>query len=80
MARIELFGTASCPYTQEMREWLEWRRTEFVKYNVEGDPSSPRASALPLLTVKVLFRVLVKDGRVVPGRLARPLLYRAVMQ
>ena len=26
MPEVELFGTASCPYTREMREWLEWTR------------------------------------------------------
>jgi hypothetical protein len=25
MAKLELFGTASCPHTREMREWLEWK-------------------------------------------------------
>ena len=37
MAILELFGTKSCQYTQEMREWLEWRGTEFVEYDVEAD-------------------------------------------
>ena len=35
--KLELYGTASCPYTQEMREWLEWRGCEFVEYDVEAD-------------------------------------------
>jgi glutaredoxin len=35
--KLELFGTASCPYTQEMREWLEWRRCEFIEHDVERD-------------------------------------------
>ena len=26
MAKLELYGTARCPYTQEMRDWLEWKR------------------------------------------------------
>lgn len=30
LAKLELFGTASCPYTQEMRQWLEWKRYDFV--------------------------------------------------
>jgi glutaredoxin 3 len=34
---LELYGTKSCPYTQEMREWLEWKGTEFVEYDVEAD-------------------------------------------
>ena len=38
MAILELFGTKSCQYTQEMREWLEWKGTEFVEYDVEADP------------------------------------------
>ena len=38
MARLELYGTARCPYTEEMREWLEWKRSDFVEYDVEADP------------------------------------------
>ncbi|HXN19883.1 MAG TPA: Uxx-star family glutaredoxin-like (seleno)protein [Candidatus Binatus sp.] len=38
MAILELYGTKSCQYTQEMREWLEWKGTEFVEYDVEADP------------------------------------------
>lgn len=38
MATLELFGTARCPHTQEMRDWLEWRRYDFVEYDVEADP------------------------------------------
>ena len=37
MATLELFGTKSCPYTQEMREWLEWKGAEFIEYDVEAD-------------------------------------------
>jgi glutaredoxin len=37
VARYELFGTASCPYTEEMREWLEWKGHEYVEYDVERD-------------------------------------------
>jgi mycoredoxin len=35
--KYELFGTASCPYTRDMREWLEWKNCEFVEYDVESD-------------------------------------------
>ncbi len=45
MAKLELFGTAACPYTQEMREWLEWRKREFEEYDVERDPEALRAHA-----------------------------------
>jgi len=37
---LELFGTKTCQYTQEMREWLEWKGTEFVEYDVEADPAA----------------------------------------
>lgn len=37
MAAFELFGTASCPHTREMREWLEWKGYEFVEYDVDAD-------------------------------------------
>jgi glutaredoxin 3 len=37
---LELYGTASCPYTREMREWLEWSGREFVEYDVEADASA----------------------------------------
>ena len=40
MAKLELFGTARCPHTQEMREWLEWKRSDFVEYDVEADPEA----------------------------------------
>ena len=38
MPKTELFGTPSCPYTREMREWLEFRGRDFVEYNVDADP------------------------------------------
>ncbi len=40
MALLELFGTKSCQFTQEMREWLEWKGTEFIEYDVEADPAA----------------------------------------
>jgi len=62
--KYELFGAARCPYTQEMRDWLEFRGCEFVEYDVESD-------AAALERMKVLaggqraVPVLVEDGRVV---------------
>ena len=64
MARRELFGTASCPYTQEMREWLEFRKMEFTEYDVERDPEARirmRALAGDVRTVPVL----VEDDKVI---------------
>jgi glutaredoxin 3 len=63
MAKLELYGTASCPYTQEMREWLEWRGCEFEEYDVEADPEAMermRAITNRHRTVPLL----VEDGRV----------------
>ena len=64
MAKLELFGTASCPYTQEMREWLEWKRAEFVEYDVAEDPSA-RERLLTLAQGQSSVPVLVEDGKVV---------------
>ncbi len=64
MAEVQLYGTASCPYTQEMREWLEWKQTDFKEYDVEADPEARermRTIAQPPYTVPIL----VRDGKVV---------------
>ena len=63
MARFELFGTASCPYTQDMRDWLEFNRREFAEYDVEVDPEARRRMhELDGSLRKV--PVLVEDGKV----------------
>ena len=63
MAKIELYGSAGCPFTQEMREWLEWHRREFDEYDVEAD-----ADALARLSDatggELTVPVLVEDGKV----------------
>lgn len=64
MAKLELYGTASCPYTEEMREWLEWKRSDFTEYDVEEDPSA-RERLLALAQGQNSVPVLVEDGRVV---------------
>ncbi|MFZ0311653.1 MAG: Uxx-star family glutaredoxin-like (seleno)protein [Candidatus Korobacteraceae bacterium] len=64
MARFELFGTASCPYTQEMREWLEWKRCDFVEHDVEAD-SAARERLLALAGGQRTVPVLVEEGKVV---------------
>ena len=59
---LELFGSAGCPYTQEMREWLEFSRREFVEFDVEAD-----AEALARLceaTGQRTVPVLIEDGTV----------------
>ena len=64
MPRYELFGTASCQYTQEMREWLEWKRCDFVEYDVEADDGA-RQRLLALVSGQRTVPVLVEDGKVV---------------
>ena len=55
MSKLELYGTARCPHTQEMREWLEWKGTEFVEFDVENDPAA-----------RERVRALVNGQRTVP--------------
>ncbi len=64
MARLELFGTSSCPYTQEMREWLEWKRSQFVEYDVEEDAAA-RERMLLLTEGRGSVPVLAEDGKVI---------------
>ena len=64
MARTELFGTASCVYTAELRERLEWNGRDFEEYDVERDPQAlerMRAATGGQSTVPVLL----EDGKVV---------------
>jgi glutaredoxin len=59
----ELYGTARCPYTQDMREWLEWNNREFQEYDVEGDREAlERMHAIT--GGQVTVPVLVEDGKV----------------
>ena len=64
MPKLELFGTARCPYTQEMREWLEFRHREFLEYDVEVDLPA-RARLLALAGGQRVVPVLVEDEKVV---------------
>jgi glutaredoxin len=64
MAILELYGTAGCPYTRELRESLEWSRREFLEYDVEADPEARerlRSFDATLRTVPVL----VEAGKVI---------------
>jgi glutaredoxin 3 len=64
VGRLELYGAARCPYTQDMREWLEWNRRDFEEYDVEADPDARhRLHQLDSSLRKV--PVLVEDGKVV---------------
>ena len=64
MAIIELYGSARCPYTQELREWLEWTSRVFQEYDVEAD-SEARARLYALDNRVRTVPVLVEDGRVI---------------
>jgi glutaredoxin len=61
--KLELYGTAGCPYTGEMREWLEWRGQQFVEYDVETDAAA--RARLHSLARQRTVPVLVEDGKVV---------------
>jgi len=64
MATLELFGTARCQHTQEMREWLEFRRCQFVEYDVEIDAVA-RDRMRQLSGGQRNVPLLVEDGRVI---------------
>jgi glutaredoxin len=64
VAKLELFGTAACPYTQEMREWLEYRGRDFVEYDVERD-SAARDRMRALAGSPRTVPVLVEEGKIV---------------
>jgi glutaredoxin len=60
----ELYGTERCPYTREMRDWLEFRGCDFVEYDVENDPAAlDRMKALA--GGQRAVPMLVEAGRVV---------------
>src|SRR5215470_17035823 len=61
VAKLELYGTASCPYTQEMREWLQWRRCELLEYDVEADATARQRLHCLAAEVRTV-PVLVEDG------------------
>jgi glutaredoxin len=63
VANLELFGSASCPHTLEMRDWLEWRGEDFVEYDVEADAAA-RERMRDLTGGQRTVPVLVDDGKV----------------
>ena len=64
MARLELYGTIRCPHTQDMREWLEWKRSDFVEYDVEADPVA-RERMRTVAGGQRVIPLLVEDGKVI---------------
>jgi glutaredoxin len=63
MAKLELYGSSGCPYTQEMREWLEWHEKEFVEYDVDSDPSALERM-IEATRGQRTVPVLIEDGKV----------------
>jgi glutaredoxin 3 len=64
VAKLELFGASRCPHTQEMREWLEWKRTDFIEYDVEADVAA-RQRMRELAAGHRNVPILVEDGKVI---------------
>lgn len=64
MAKLELYGTARCPHTGEMRDWLEWKRSEFIEYDVETDDAA-RGRMREIAGGQRTVPMLVEDGKVV---------------
>ena len=62
MPKFELFGTATCPYTQEMREWLDWNGHDYAEYDVECDEAA-RARMIAISGQRTV-PVLLEDGKV----------------
>jgi glutaredoxin len=64
MPNLELYGTAGCPYTEEMREWLEWKGSEFTEYDVETDAEA-REKLRQIAQAPYTVPLLVEDGKVI---------------
>lgn len=60
---LELFGSSGCPYTREMREWLEFSRRDFVEFDVDTDPGA--FTRMREVTGQRTVPVLLEDGKVV---------------
>jgi glutaredoxin len=64
VARLELFGTSTCSYTREMRDWLEWKGRDFIEYDVEADREA-HARMLAISGGQRMVPLLVEDGTVI---------------
>ena len=64
MPSLELYGTAGCPYTSEMRERWEWKGREFIEYDVETDDGA-RERMSRLAQAPFTVPLLVEDGKVI---------------
>ena len=64
MVTLELYGSAQCPYTRELRDWLEWTRRDFVEYDVDVDHEA-NARMRSLNGGGRNVPVLIEDGKVI---------------
>lgn len=62
MAKTELYGSAACPFTREMREWLEWNNREFDEYDVDADPEAFERM-VAVTSGQRMVPVLVENGK-----------------
>jgi len=60
---LELCGTAGCPHTREMREWLEFRGRDFLEYDVELDRAA--LARMRDLAGQRIVPVLIEDGKLI---------------
>jgi len=63
MADFELYGSRGCPYTQEMRDWLDLKGSDYVEYDVEADAGALERM-VALTGGQRMVPVLVADGKV----------------
>jgi glutaredoxin len=64
VATLELYGSTQCPHTQELRDWLEWTRRDFVEYDVDADREA-RTRMRSLDGGSRTVPMLVEDGKVI---------------
>ena len=64
MARFELYGSAFCPNTQDMRDSLEFRGVEFIEYDIDRNAAA-RARLIELQHGQRNVPMLVEDGKVI---------------
>ena len=59
---VELYTTRGCPHCAAAREDLEWRRADFIEYDVERDAPA-RERMLQLTGGTRTVPVIVEEGK-----------------
>ena len=65
MKLFELYGTSTCPYTRDMREWLEMRGAGLRRVRCRGRPGARANGSAPSPGRQRTVPVLVDEGAVV---------------